>query len=130
MGKRNSLLIAGFAGILALASAVPGRAITISPSTHTNRVTFNQPVKLPGVVLPAGTYEFELAPAGTHQDIVRVSGRTGRPYYLGFTRPVERPRAMPRSQVVEFGESIAGVPLPIAVWYPLNEASGHAFVYP
>jgi hypothetical protein len=130
MVKRNSLLIAGFAGILALASVVPGRAITISPTTHTNRVTFSQPVKLPGVVLPAGTYEFELAPAGTHQDIVRVSSRTGQPFFLGFTRPVVRPQALPKNVIMAFGEVEEGAPAPIAVWYPLNERSGHAFVYP
>jgi hypothetical protein len=130
MEKRNSLLIAGFVGILALASVVPGRAITLSPSTQINRVTFNQPVKLPGVVLPAGTYEFELAPAGTHRDIVRVSSRTGQPYFVGFTRSVVRPRGLPKEVIVAFGETEVGVPSPIAVWYPLNDASGHAFVYP
>ena len=129
MRKRNTVLIAGFVAIVALASAVSSSAVPVSPSTHLNKLTFNQPVKLPGVVLPAGTYDFELGPPGTHQDIVRVSSRTGRPYYLGFTRPVPRPRDLPKNRIVEFGEEIPGVPLPIAVWYPLNSSSGHAFVY-
>lgn len=130
MCKRNSLLIACFAGVLALATAVPGRAITLSPVTQSNIVTFSRSVALPGVVLPAGTYRFELAPAGTHQDIVRVSGRAGEHFFLGFTRPVVRPQALPKNVIMAFGETDEGSPFPIAAWYPLNERSGHAFIYP
>ena len=129
MCKRNTVLVAGFVAILALASTVSSHAITFSPTTPTNHVTFSQPFKLPGVILPAGTYEFELGPAGTHPDIVRVSGRTGQPYYMGFTREVPRPRNLPNTRIMEFGEMVPGAPAPIAVWYPLNAPSGHAFVY-
>ena len=129
MRKRNTVLIAGFVAILAMASAVSSSAITVSGSTQINHVTFSRPVKLPGVVLPAGSYAFELGPPGTHPDIVRVSGRTGKHYFLGFTRPVPRPRTLPKNRIVEFGEEVAGVPPPIAVWYPMRAASGQAFVY-
>ena len=129
MRKRNTVLVAGFVAIVALASAVSSSAITVNPSTHINHLTFNQPVKLPGVVLPAGTYEFELGPPGMHPDIVRVSRRTGKHYFLGFTRPVPRPLTLPKNRIVEFGEQVPGVPPPIAVWYPMRAASGQAFVY-
>jgi hypothetical protein len=129
MFKRNTVLVAAVAVMLALVSTVSSHAVTFSPSTQINHVTFNQPVKLPGVILPAGTYEFELGPAGTHRDIVRVSSRGGRPYFLGFTLEVPRPRDLPSTRVMEFGETVPGSPAPIAVWYPLNAASGHAFVY-
>jgi hypothetical protein len=39
MRKRNSLLIAGFAAMLTLASTVSGRAITVSPATINNLTT-------------------------------------------------------------------------------------------
>ena len=129
MFKRNTVLVAGVVAILALASTVSSHALTFSPITQINHVTFSQPVALPGVTLPAGTYDFELGPAGTHPDIVRVSGRHGQPYYLGFTRAVPRPRTAPRSQIMAFGESLPGAPAPITVWYPVNSPSGHEFVY-
>jgi hypothetical protein len=129
MRKANSLLIAALVATGMLASAVSSRAVTVSPSSQINILTFNQPVKLPGVVLPAGTYRFELAPAGTHQDIVKVSSRSGMPYYLGFTRVVERPTTLPKNMMIQFGETTGGVPPPIAVWYPTHTPSGHAFVY-
>jgi hypothetical protein len=128
--KRNTVLVAGVFAVLALLYSVPSHAVTFSPTTQVNRLTFSQPVLLPGVILPAGTYSFELAPAGTHTDIVRVSSLRGQPFYLGFTRPVPRPRTLAKNQVVEFGERVAGAPAPIAVWYPVNGPSGHAFVYP
>jgi hypothetical protein len=129
MSKRNTVLVAGMVAVLALVSTVSSHAITISPSSHINHVTFSQSVKLPGVTLPAGTYEFELGPAGTHRDIVRVSSQGGQPYFMGFTREVPRPRNLPSTRVMEFGETVPGAPTPIAVWYPLNAPSGHAFVY-
>ena len=130
MLKRNMLPVAGLVAIAALVSAVSSDAITVSPSAHINHVTFSQPVRLPGVLLPAGTYEFELGPVGTHRDIVRVSGKRGQPFYMGFTREVPRPKGWPNTRVMELTETAPGAPAAIAVWYPLNAPSGHAFVYP
>ena len=129
MFKRNLLPVAGLVVIAALISTASGNAITLGPLTHINHVTFNQPVRLPGVLLPAGTYEFELGPAGTHRDIVRVSGKKGQPFYMGFTREVPRPRGWPNGRVLELTERAPGAPPAIATWYPLDSASGHAFVY-
>ena len=128
MMKRNIVVAAGVVGILALVSA-SSHAITVGPISNINNVTFSQPVALPGVTLPAGKYIFELGPAGTHRDIVRVSNPRGQSFYMGFTREVARPRGMPNTRVVEFGEAVAGAPAPIAVWYPVNSPAGHEFVY-
>jgi hypothetical protein len=94
---------------------------------HRGRATFT--IDGEEIDAPAGTYVFELGPAGTHRDIVRVSGRQGQTFYMGFTREVPRPRTMAKNQVMAFGERAAGAPAPITVWYPLNERSGHEFVY-
>ncbi len=130
MLKRNLLPVAGLVAIAALISAVSTNAVTLGSNGHINHVTFNQPVRLPGVLLPAGTYEFELGPAGTHRDLVRVSSRLGRPYYLGFTREVPRPGGWPNTRVLQLTETAPGAPPAIATWYPVDSSSGHAFVYP
>ena len=128
MCKRNTVFVAGLVAILALASTVSSGAISFT-TTRINHVTFSQPVRLPGVTLPAGTYDFELGPVGTHPDIVRVSGPTGKPYYLGFTRQVPRPRNLPKNRIMEFGEQVPGAPAAVIVWYPMDAPSGQAFVY-
>ena len=128
MLKHDTVLFAGIVAILVLATT-SGHAITLSPSTHINYLTFSQPVPLPGVTLPAGTYHFELGLAGTHPYVVGVTNKRGQPFYMGFTLEVPRPRGMSNSRLVDFGEAVAGAPAPIAVWYPIDSPSGHAFVY-
>jgi len=96
-----------------------------------NHVTFSGAVALPGRVIPAGTYTFEIANPNSGADIVRVLSRDGsRSYFLGFTRAVNRPQSLPREQVVSLGESALGTPPPITVWWPENESTGRQFIYP
>src|SRR5262245_44215998 len=62
--------------------------------SHENRVKFSQAVALPGVVLPAGTYSFDVA-SPTALDVVVVrSASRDKLYYMGFTRTVSRPKHM------------------------------------
>ena len=76
-------------------------------SPTTNLLTFSQPVALPGVVLPQGTYVFEaLVLEG---NLVRVSDcRDGRVRYVGFTRVIPRPREMAADRAIALGEALAG----------------------
>ena len=100
------------------------------PLTHVNYLTFNRPVALPGVVLPAGAYTFEAGPGGRSRDIVMVMSRDGRGrLYLGFTREVRRPAGMPVNGTISFGEAPADQPVPIAAWFPIGQESGHQFLY-
>ena len=55
----KSVLIGCAAATLAL--MIAGSAIALG--SHENHLTFNRPVSLPGVVLPAGSYSFD-----THWD--------------------------------------------------------------
>ena len=98
-----------------------------TPNRH--YLTFNGSVALPGVVLPPGSYTFEVANRDTSGNIVRVSSRNGRFQFLGFTRIVERPRSFGRDKRVTFGEAASGVPAPIKIWYPPESSTGHEFIY-
>ena len=100
------------------------------PLTHVNYLTFNKPVALPGVVLPAGKYTFEAGPGGRSRDIVMVSRRDGgSPVYLGFTREVARPAGTPVGSIISFGEAPSGAPTPIDAWFPIGQTTGHQFLY-
>src|SRR6516164_3213044 len=106
----TSLALLASGGFMAAADSLWGGG------AEPNDLTFSGPVALPGVVLPAGTYTFE-RPSWNSPDIVRVVSRDRkRPYFMGYTRRVDRP-AGAADQFVTFGEAPAGAPPPITVWY-------------
>lgn len=111
---------------LTLAAPMHGSGVNL----HTNNVTFSGPVRLPGVTLTAGTYIFERVEA-TNPDIVVVrSGDRTKVYYMAMTQRAHRPEGLANDRLVTFGEARPGAVPPIAAWYPIGEAMGHAFVYP
>ena len=93
-------------------------------------VTFSGTVEAPGVVLPAGTYQFKLAEPDSDRNVVQIlSGDLSRVYATLLTIPNQRltPTDEP---VVTFEERAAGSPEAIrAIYYP-GETTGMEFVYP
>jgi hypothetical protein len=97
--------------------------------SHENTLKFTRPVALPGVVLPAGTYTFDVA-SPTALDVVVVRGADrGKVFYMGFTRTISRPRRMSSAIPVVFGEASANQAQPIAAWYEIGDTTGHEFIY-
>jgi len=102
-----------------------------SAAAKTTYLTFSGPVALPGIGLNSGTYIFEIANPDTTADVVRVMSRDRSiSYFMGFTRPINRPKNVHPTQSVSLGESAAGVPPPVTVWWPEYESTGREFVYP
>ncbi len=95
-----------------------------------NHLTFNGAVALPGVILPAGSYIFEVMVPGGARQVVRVSGKNGQHYFMGFTQTVQRPRGSRTTPVITLGEATAGMPPPVSTWYPIGSSQGHRFLYP
>ena len=96
--------------------------------SHRELITVNVPIALPGVVLAAGTYSFEIPSEGS-PTIVRVSSQDGRHVYLTqFTLDVARPNKdeVPK---MTFGEAAAGTARPVKVWYPDGSEAGKQFIY-
>jgi hypothetical protein len=111
--------------LMALAAATPTRA-----ALGGDRITFSGPVALPGVVLPAGSYTFEIANPESSLTVVRVTRRdTGRVFYAGHTRMTPRPVDLPADQLIGLGEAPRGEAVPITVWYPSGRSQGHRFIY-
>jgi hypothetical protein len=97
---------------------------------HENQMTFSRPVALPGVVLPAGSYSFDLVDAKSSMDVVVVRNRAHtKVFYMGFTNLVHRPKGMSKETPVTFAEAPANAPRPIATWYELGDSTGHEFLY-
>ncbi len=97
---------------------------------HENKLTFSRAVSLPGVVLPAGAYSFDVVDAGATLDVVvvRNADRT-KLFYTGFTNLIERPTNLPKNAIVTFGEARANEPPPITTWYEMGSSTGHEFLY-
>jgi hypothetical protein len=126
MKYRNAIRIACGALALALLVAGSGHAFV----NHENQVTFSRPVALPGVVLPAGAYSFDLVDSKSSLDVVVVRNRARtKVYYMGFTTLVRRPAGMSQNMPVAFAEAPANEPRPIAAWYELGNSIGHQFLY-
>jgi hypothetical protein len=93
-------------------------------------VTFSGTVRAPGVVLPAGTYQFKLAEPDSDRNLVQIlSGDGSRVYATLMTIPDTRPTPTDEA-VVTFEERAAGSAEAIrAIFYP-GDTTGMAFVYP
>jgi hypothetical protein len=110
----------------ALAIMLAGSATALG--SHENQLTFNRPVSLPGVVLPAGSYSFD-----THWDnpnvvIVRNKERN-KVFYMGFTMQALRPEGMSPKTAVTLGEVKPNEVPPITAWYEIGRPLGHEFRY-
>jgi hypothetical protein len=126
MTKRNWALTAAAVTLMTI-------GLTVTPGWSASRqdqLTFNGAVSLPGVRLPAGTYVFEVMVPGGPRQVVRVSGRDGHHYFMGFTETIERARDGRTRPMVTFGEAPAGTPPPISTWYPIGSSQAHRFLYP
>ena len=126
MRSFKSMLVGGATAALAL-MVVTGSVMAFGLS-HQNRLTFNRPVALPGVVLPAGTYSFDVAENTLDVVVVRNSAGT-RVLYMGFTTLLQRPAGMSRNTAVTIGEAPANQAPPITRWYEIGQSIGHEFRY-
>jgi len=129
MFKRTTVLAA--LGVVLVLSA--GSA-SVQGSTNANRLsylTFSGPVALPGVILAAGTYAFELADKGVTSNIVVVRNKNrSQVYFLGFTQRFGRPSGIRADGRVTLAEGRKGEAPAIVAWYPPDMMDGLRFIYP
>ena len=111
--------------IMALQPA-PARADTWDRLTY---FTFSAPVQLPGITLPAGTYEFRLVNPETSSRVMRVVSEDGKTAKLFFMiRGVELDDA-PDDPIVLLRETAAGNPPALHGWVYPGEVTAFEFIY-
>ena len=91
-------------------------------------MTFSQAVEIPGKVLPAGTYVFQLAESATSRHVVQVFDRDRKILATVFTIPTGRPTAAQDTRVT-FEERSAGAAFPIKTWFYPGGLDGEEFIY-
>jgi hypothetical protein len=92
--------------------------------------TFNRPIALPGVTLPAGKYMFRLVDTETSRKVVQVLDEHGKkPYAMLHSIPEIR-RDESGSPEVRLMETAKGQPTAVKTWWYPNERTGYEFIYP
>jgi len=118
-------VLCAFAGGLALAPAAYA-----DQWNHETRVTFSQPVEIPSMVLPPGTYVFKLLDSQVDRNIVQIfSEDKDHVYATILAIPDYRLRPTGKT-VIMFEEREAGAPQAIRAWFYPGENYGAEFVYP
>lgn len=115
--------------LVVLVGAASGANAFTNTSDKRTYFTFSQPVALPGVTLPAGTYMFRLADDTTTRKVIQVTNKQGtESYAMLHTMPVYRPDA-PRDPEVRFMETASGAPRAVRAWWQEGERTGYGFIY-
>jgi hypothetical protein len=110
------------------ALAVPAHAQPLDSRTE---FTFNNPVEMPGVTLPPGTYVFRFVDATTSRKVMQVQAKdaSNKTYGLFMTINAQRPRASEEAEL-RFLETPAGKPAAVKTWWYPGQTTGREFIYP
>ena len=90
--------------------------------------TFNQPVQIPGQVLPAGTYVFEIVNSFNHE-IVRVSKADHAVIALIQARPATQ-KAFAGKAAIVLADRGSSQPPAVVAWSYAGRLEGHQLLYP
>ena len=127
--------------MLVLAIIVPASYADVS--NQATEMTFNQPVRIPGQVLPAETYWFTIVDdIGGSNDVVRIYNADGSKVIstldarttdltggFGDEVTVDGVRWPTGKAVLTFAEGRNGQPAALLDWYYPGRTDGHEFVY-
>jgi|KBSMisStaDraftv2_1062788.scaffolds.fasta_scaffold464178_2 hypothetical protein len=117
---------------LACALAVLVSASYAGAQTNANNrttLTFSEPVEVPGMILPAGTYVFELHDSQMNRHVVMIYDKTGKDLLTSVLAvPDYRLKATSKT-VIKFNEVKAGQPQAIRAWFYPGHTVGDELVY-
>jgi hypothetical protein len=118
------------AAMLLTLSATPALAQG-QPLDARTEFTFNQPVELPGVTLPPGTYIFRFVDGTTGRKVMQVQAKdaSNKTYGMFLTINAERPRPSDDAEL-RFLETPAGQPAAVKTWWYPGNTIGREFIYP
>jgi hypothetical protein len=113
---------------LALATAILVPVLHADQANQATKVTFSQPVQIPGKILPAGSYWIQLARTGD-PDVVQIFSEQHELIATLFTITRERPEQTEPAAVV-LANPGDGKAQAIVAWFYPNRTEGHEFLYP
>jgi LPXTG-motif cell wall-anchored protein len=116
--------------------AVAMLGATVLPSARADEwnkktvVTFSQAVEVPGKVLPAGTYTFQLLDSPSDRHIVQIFNADGS-HIIATILAINDYRLQPTGEtVMKFSERPGDSPEALRAWFYPGDNFGQEFVYP
>ena len=113
---------------LALAIAIVSPVLRADEANQATKVTFSQPVQIPGKILPAGSYWIQLALTGD-PGVVQIVSDQHEVVATLLTISRERQEPTGHSEFV-FAKQSDGKADAIVAWFYPNRTEGHEFLYP
>lgn len=116
--------------------AVAMLGATVLPSARADEwnkktvVTFSQAVEIPGKILPAGTYTFQLLDSTSDRHIVQIFNADGT-QIIATILAINNYRLQPTGDtVMKFSERPGDAPEALRAWFYPGNSFGQEFVYP
>lgn len=130
MFSKGLMTSACAAAMLLTMSATPALAQG-GPMDSRTEFTFNQPVELPGITLPPGTYVFRFVDATTGRKVMQVQAKdaSSKTYGMFLTISAQRPKPSEDAEL-RFLEPPAGQPAAVKTWWYPGNSIGREFIYP
>lgn len=120
-------------GLLLLGLVLGGAIATRTQAqtfNKTTKVTFSQPVAVPGTTLPAGTYTFTILDTPGSRNIVQI-WNADKTELITTILAIPNYRLEPTDEtVIEFRERPADRPQAVKAWFYPGHTYGIEFVYP
>jgi hypothetical protein len=96
---------------------------------QSTKLTFDQPIQIPGRTLPAGTYLFKLSNV-EDRNFVQIFNADGTALYGTYmTIPTQRFEATDDTDIT-LVKPAQGGPDTLEKWFYAGERTGHEFIYP
>jgi len=125
--KTLKVVGAGLAVLLALAITLP--VAHASEFNQATELTFDQPVEIPGQVLPAGTYWFQSISSGVGSELIQVYDADHTHLFATLlTTPRDRSVATGHT-VLTFARKESDQSTVLKAWYYPGRLTGHEFIY-
>jgi hypothetical protein len=116
--------------LVALCALAAPCAMMADESDKATKLTFSEPVEVPGQVLPAGTYWFTLADSESDRNIVQI-WNADRTRLVATVLAIPDYRMQPAGRtVIHFEERPSDSPEAIHSWFYPGDNFGQEFVYP
>lgn len=126
--RRIQTTIAAACAVFALTAGL-ATAQTVPPDRLTY-VTFSGPVSVPGMTLPAGTYQFKIIDSNTNRNIVQIFNREGTKLFTTLLAVPAQRMEPTGDPVITFKETPSDHPPAVHYWYYAGDLAGNELVYP
>ncbi|MGA7623029.1 MAG: hypothetical protein WB630_17585 [Candidatus Acidiferrales bacterium] len=127
----SKLRIAGILLGVLLATAGSWQIARADAMSEATKVTFKEAVRIPGRVLPAGTYYFKRIDDGNDPNVnlIRIFNIDNKPVNV-IVQTITIDRGNDRGKtILTFAEDRKGQPPALVAWFYPGSLSGHEFVY-